>query len=105
VVEGSVSFDETIFLAELSQIFAVLNFFSRRLSEAESEKRAFGVCDNLPRRQDGAMAEKILDSGKDSSQKPRSRAGTSGIPFLLPPQLLNSSPKAFQGMILGIIWD
>ena len=43
--------------------------------------------------------------GKDSSQKHRSLAGTSGIPFLLPPQLLNSSPKAFQGTILGIIWD
>jgi hypothetical protein len=48
-------------------------------------------------------ASPISDSGKDSSQKPRSRAGTSGIPFLLPPQLLNSSPKAFQGMILGIM--
>ena len=34
-----------------------------------------------------------VGGGKDSSQKPRSRAGTSEIPFLLPPQLLNSSPK------------
>ena len=59
VVEGSVSFDQTIFLTELSQIFAGWNFFSRRLSEAESEKRAFGVCDNLPRRQDGVVVEKV----------------------------------------------
>jgi hypothetical protein len=35
-----------------------------------------------------ATFQKIQDSGKDSSQKHRSRAGTSGIPFLLPPSTL-----------------
>ena len=35
------------------------SFFAWFFSETESEKRAFGACDNLPHRQDGVMAEKM----------------------------------------------
>jgi hypothetical protein len=65
----------------------------RRLAEAASELTM--------QRGDYIVHQHDQDGGKDSSQKHRSRAGTSGFPF----SSLNSSPKAFQGMILGIIWD